>query len=250
MLPLRDNIPASRFPAATVTIIILNVIVFLHELSLGPSLEEMLLGYSIIPARYTNREIALQFSLLDQITPFFTSMFLHGGWLHLLGNMWTLWIFGDNVEDRMGPVRFLFFYLFCGFIAGLVHWLTNLDSVVPTVGASGAIAGVLGAYLFLFPFARVIVLVPVFIFPFFFELPAVTYLGFWVIAQIFSGTLVLATGADVGGIAWWAHVGGFVAGISLQFFFVHRGASYRRLSRDEYEMENAWVPINYCRRYR
>src|SRR3989442_12545919 len=161
--------------------------------------------------------------------------------------MWTLWIFGDNVEDRMGPVRFLFFYLFCGFIAGLVHWLTNLDSVVPTVGASGAIAGVLGAYLFLFPFARVVVLVPIFIFPFFFELPAVTYLLFWVLAQIFTGSLALATGADVGGIAWWAHVGGFVVGIVLQFFFVRRGTGYRRVFRGEFVIEKVLVAVVFFR---
>jgi len=252
MFPIRDTIPAKNPPIATWFLILANGFVFLFELTLSPhQLEQMFYLFGLVPARFSHPAWAQWVGLpIDDYWPFLTSMFLHGGWLHIIGNMWTLWIFGDNVEDRMGPVRFLFFYLFCGFIAGLVHWLTNLDSVVPTVGASGAIAGVLGAYLFLFPFARVIVLVPVFIFPFFFEVPAVTYLGFWVLAQIFSGTLALAAGRDVGGIAWWAHVGGFVAGISLQFFFVHRGASYRRLSRDEYEMENAWVPLNYWRRYR
>jgi membrane associated rhomboid family serine protease len=169
-------------------------------------------------------------------------MFLHGGWMHILGNMWTLWIFGDNVEDRMGPVRFVVFYLLCGLAAGIVHTLTNPNSTLPTVGASGAIAGVMGAYLFLFPKSRIIVLIPIFFFPFFFELPAVTYLGFWALSQVFSGTLALGDARDVGGVAWWAHVGGFITGIALQFFFVRSGAAYRRPSRDEYEIEGAWVP--------
>jgi membrane associated rhomboid family serine protease len=177
-------------------------------------------------------------------------MFLHGGWMHMIGNMWTLWIFGDNVEDRMGPIRFLFFYLSCGLAAGLVHWFTNPHSTIPTVGASGAIAGVMGAYLFLFPHSRVVVLLPILLFPFFFELPAVTYLGFWVLTQVFSGTLSLASPTDVGGVAWWAHVGGFGVGILLQFLFVKRAGTYRRPSRDEYGIENAWLPVRYWENYR
>jgi membrane associated rhomboid family serine protease len=144
-------------------------------------------------------------------------------------------------------MRFLCFYLLCGLAAGLVHWFTNLDSTLPTVGASGAIAGVLGAYLFLFPYARVIVLVPVLFLPFFFELPAMLYLGFWALSQVLSGTLALVAPGDVGGVAWWAHVGGFIAGIVLHFFFVQRGDAYRLPARDEYVMENAWVPANYWR---
>jgi membrane associated rhomboid family serine protease len=177
-------------------------------------------------------------------------MFLHGGWMHVIGNMWTLWIFGANVEDRMGPMRFLFFYLLCGLAAGLVQWLTNPDSTIPTVGASGAIAGIMGAYLVLFPHSRVVVLLPILFFPFFFELPAVTYLGFWALTQVFSETLSLASPADVGGVAWWAHVGGFGVGILLQFLFVKCADAYRRLSRDEYGIENAWVPVGYCENYR
>jgi membrane associated rhomboid family serine protease len=142
----------------------------------------------------------------------------------------------------MGPVRFVVFYLLCGLAAGIVHTLTNPNSTLPTVGASGAIAGVMGAYFFLFPQSRIIVLIPIFFFPFFFELPAVTYLGVWALSQVFSGTLALADARDVGGVAWWAHVGGFITGIALQFFFVRRGAAYRRPSRDEYDIEGAWVP--------
>jgi membrane associated rhomboid family serine protease len=219
MLPLRDNIPASRFPAATVTIIVLNVLVFLHELSLGPSLEETLFGYSVIPARYTTPEVALQFSLLDQIIPFFTSMFLHGGWLHLLGNMWILWIFGDNVEDRLGRTRYVLLYLASGVAASLMHIYTNAGSPVPTIGASGAIAGVMGAYFRFYPNAKVETLVPPFIFGPYFVLPAALFLGFWFLLQFFNGFLSLAVGREsFSGVAWWAHVGGFLFGFVVCLF--------------------------------
>jgi membrane associated rhomboid family serine protease len=164
----------------------------------------------------------------------FTSMFLHGGLFHLISNMWALYIFGDNVEDRMGPTRFLIFYLLCGAVAATVHVVMNPTSTVPTVGASGAISGVMGAYLVLFPASRVITLVPFFFFPYFFEVPALFFIGLW-----FGGQLVnaLATSAltppDVGGVAWWAHVGGFVAGIILVRLFV-AGRSVRRIYRDEF----------------
>lgn len=147
----------------------------------------------------------------------------------------------------MGPRRFLIFYLLCGIIAGVVHAYTNPNSTLPTVGASGAIAGVMGAYFFMFPHSRVVVLIPVFIFPFFFEVPAVLYLGFWALTQVFSGTLSLATASQVGEVAWWAHVGGFASGIILHFFFVKRKDEYRRPSRDEYGPEGAWMPANYWR---
>jgi membrane associated rhomboid family serine protease len=163
--------------------------------------------------------------------------------------MWTLWIFGGSVEDRMGPARYTIFYLVCGLAAALVHCFMNSSSTIPTVGASGAIAGVMGAYLFLFPYSRVIVLVPILFFPLFFELPAVICLGFWVLTQLFSGTLSLAGTHDVEGIAWWAHVGGFVSGVALHYLFIRRGRAYRRPSRDEYEIEGAWLPNNYWREY-
>lgn len=230
-------------------LVLANCLVFLFELMMPPLvLEEFFYFFGIVPARFTHPDWALWVGLpVDDYWPFVTSMFLHGGWLHLIGNMWTLWIFGDNVEDRMGPVRFVAFYLLCGLAAGITHLLTNPDSSIPTVGASGAIAGVMGAYFFLFPFARVIVLVPVLFFPFFFELPAVTYLGIWALTQVFSGTLSLAEASDVGGIAWWAHVGGFGAGLTLYSFFVRRGRSYRRPSRDEYEIEAPWLPYRHWR---
>jgi membrane associated rhomboid family serine protease len=230
MIPIRDTIPRQHLPIATWLLITINSLIFLVELMMPPPVRDQFFQlFGIVPARFTHPDWALWAGFpLDNYWPFLTSMFLHGGWLHIIGNMWALWIFGDNVEDRMGPVRFVIFYLICGLTAGIVHGLTNPDSIIPTVGASGAIAGIMGAYFFLFPHARVIVLVPIFIFPFFFEVPAVLYLGFWVLSQVFSGTLTLGDARSVGGVAWWAHVGGFSAGIVLHFFFIRRSRSYRR----------------------
>ena len=248
MFPIRDNIPRRNVPVMTWTLILVNCIVFLFEIGLPPDvLERFFYHFGIVPARYTHPAFAVWLGLpVDDYWPFLTSMFLHGGWMHIIGNMWTLWIFGDNVEDRMGPLRFLFFYLLCGVTAGIVHWFTNPSSTVPTVGASGAIAGVLGAYFYLFPYSRVVVLIPILFFPFFFELPAVTYLGFWALSQVFSGALALAGPQRVGGVAWWAHVGGFAAGLLLQFFFVRR--DYSAPARDEYGMDSAWVPDSHWRK--
>src|SRR6266849_4786361 len=217
MIPIRDTLPRRNPPIATLILILINCIVFLFELTMSePTLEQFFYLFGVVPARFTHPDWAYWMGFpANSYWPFLTSMFLHGGWLHIIGNMWTLWIFGDNVEDRMGPFRFVIFYLLCGLAAGLVHCFTNPDSTLPTVGASGAIAGVMGAYFFLFPTARVVVLVPVFLIPFFFELPAVIYLGFWALSQVFSGTLSLASERAVGGVAWWAHVGGFIAGLGL-----------------------------------
>ncbi len=169
-------------------------------------------------------------------------MFLHGGWAHVIGNMWSLWIFGDNVEDVMGPWRFLIFYLLTGLAAGLTHYFLNIDSVVPTVGASGAIAGVLGAYFVLFPRSQIVVLVPIFFFPFFFQLPAVTYLLFWFLSQVLGGALAGLSSSQVSGIAVWAHVGGFVAGIVFhRLFILPRRERPRRFGRDEVGIEGAWA---------
>jgi membrane associated rhomboid family serine protease len=249
MIPIRDNVPRQNTPIATWLLILINGVIFVFELMMPqPTLERFFYLFGIVPARFTHPDWASWVGFpIDNYWPFLTSMFLHGGWLHIIGNMWALWIFGDNVEDRMGPVRFVIFYLLCGLAAGVVHIVTNADSTIPTVGASGAIAGVMGAYFLLFPFARIVVLIPVFFFPFFFELPAVIYLGFWALSQLFSGTLALVDENAVGGVAWWAHVGGFIAGIGLQFLFVRRGRAYRRLSRDEYGIEGAWVPYRFGR---
>ncbi len=219
MLPIRDDIPSSRFPAVTVAIIVVNVLVFLRELQLGPQLEDMLVSFAIIPARYTQPEVAQLFTVPQQVFALFSSMFLHGGWLHLLGNMWTLWIFGDNVEDRLGRVRYLGLYLAGGFAAALLHIYTNAGSTIPTIGASGAIAGIMGAYFRFYPSARVETLVPPFVFGPYFVLPAVLFLGWWFLLQFFNGALSLgASGAGFSGVAWWAHVGGFLFGFTVCLF--------------------------------
>jgi membrane associated rhomboid family serine protease len=244
MIPLRDTIPHRQAPVVTWAIIFVNVMVFLFELSLPPDqLEALFHLFGIVPARYTHPEWAMAIGFpIDSYWPFITSMFLHGGLLHLIGNMWSLWIFGDNVEDRMGRVRYLIFYLLTGVIAGLTHWFTNLDSTVPTVGASGAIAGVLGAYFLLFPHARIIVLLPVFLIPFFFELPAVTYLLFWFLSQLLGGTIAGLNTRDVGGVAFWAHIGGFVSGAVLhRLFLPPRRSAPRPFERDELGIEGAWA---------
>ena len=251
MIPIRDTLPRRNKPIATYLLILINAIVFLFELTMPPpELEQLFNMFGLVPARFMHPDWASSAGYPGHsYWPFLTSMFLHGGWLHIIGNMWTLWIFGDNIEDQMGPARYVIFYLLCGLIAGIVHCLTNADSTMPTVGASGAIAGVMGAYLFLFPTARIVVLVPIFFFPFFFEVPAVIYLGFWALSQVFSGTLALASGTQVGGVAWWAHVGGFVGGIVLQFFFVRRGPAYRPLPRDQHGVAAAWPPYRYGRQF-
>src|ERR1041385_5382247 len=219
MLPIRDDIPSSRFPIATLGIIAINVVVFLKELKLGPQLEDMLVSYAVIPARYTQPEVAKFFSAPEQVIALFSSMFLHGGWLHLLGNMWTLWIFGDNVEDRLGRARYLALYLAGGLAAAMLHIYTNAGSAVPTIGASGAIAGIMGAYFRFYPGARVETLVPPFFFGPFFVLPAVLFLGWWFLLQFFNGALSLgARGPGFSGVAWWAHVGGFIFGLVVCLF--------------------------------
>ncbi len=227
MLPLRDDIPSSRFPAVTLGIIGLNVLLFLNELKIGAHVEGLMLTYGIVPVRYTNPEVARLFSLPEQVLAFFSSMFLHGGWIHLLGNMWVLWIFGDNVEDRLGRARFIGLYLASGIAAALLHIYTNPNSGVPTIGASGAIAGVMGAYFRFFPFARVETLIPPFFFGPTFVLPAVLFLGWWFLLQFFNGALSLQ--AQSGGVAWWAHVGGFLFGYAV-CLLARGGRRWRRLS--------------------
>lgn len=221
MIPLRDNIPSRSLPLVTFGLAALNVAVFVHEVRLGRALEPFLYRYGMVPAAWSDPLLSARLDLLDKITPVFTSMFLHGGLLHLVANVWSLLLFGDNVEDRLGHLRYLLFYLFCGVMAGLLHLFTNWGSTVPVIGASGAIAGVMGAYLVLYPRARILTVVPVFIFLHYAEVPAFFYLAFWFFMQLYSGLLAPAAGS---GIAWWAHVGGFVAGV----YYVLRFRSPRR----------------------
>jgi len=230
VFPIYDTAPVRRTPVATWALIGLNVLVFLWEVSLPKeTLTQVFYLFGIVPARYAHPAWARAAGFpVDDYWPFVTSMFLHGGWLHIIGNMWTLWLFGDSVEDRMGPGRFLLFYLLSGVVAGATQSAMNPSSTVPTVGASGAIAGVMGAYLLMFPFARIVILVPLLFIPFFFELPAVTYLVFWLLSQIFSGTLHGLSNKAVGGVAWWAHVGGFAAGMLLHRLLVLPSSSRGR----------------------
>jgi membrane associated rhomboid family serine protease len=204
MIPLRDIIPSRTTPVVTVSLIALNVLVFIYELSLGRAVDAFTLYYGLVPAAFSWMNV-------------FTSMFLHGSFMHVAGNMLYLWIFGDNVEDRMGHGRFLVFYLLCGMAAALAQTIAAPESAIPMVGASGAIAGVMGAYFVLYPRSRIVSLIPIFFFFQVVEVPAIFFLGFWFLMQFVSGVgSIVSVGqtASTGGIAFWAHVAGFVAGIT------------------------------------
>jgi len=213
VIPLRDSIRPKRKPFINWLLILINFWVFISAAGLSPGgLEELYLRYGVVPSVVVDL-VQTGAPLTFVLTPFITAMFLHGGWLHIIGNMWYLWIFGDNVEDRLGHLRYLLFYLATGIAGSLVHVLTNPSSPVPVVGASGAIAGVLGGYFLLFPRSRVLSLVPVFFFLTLMEIPAVIFLALWFVLQLFNGSLSL--GGVANPVAWWAHVGGFVAGAIL-----------------------------------
>lgn len=215
MIPLKDKNPTRTVPVVNVTLILINIGVFLYEVSLGKELGHFIDQFGLIPARTVPSFTQLQLSA-GAIVPIFSSLFIHGGWLHLGGNMLYLWIFGDNVEDKLGHTRYLAFYLICGSAASALHMVIDPMSPVPTVGASGAISGVLGAYLLMFPRARVVTVIPIFIFLQIAELPALLVLGFWFVMQFFNGLISLGyETAGMGGVAWWAHVGGFISGLVL-----------------------------------
>ncbi|GAB4453634.1 MAG: rhomboid family intramembrane serine protease [Bacteroidia bacterium] len=223
MFPISDTIPSSRFPIMNYTLIFINVVLFLFEVILPPhTLEIFMYHFGLVPARYSNEYFAVEFGLnSNDYWPFFTNMFLHGGWAHLIGNMWTLYIFGDNVEDKMGPIKYLIFYILCGLSASIMHYYINTHSQLPAVGASGAISGVMGAYMLMFPKSRIIFLFVLFFFIDFIQIPAVIYLFFWFLGQLMSGTISLFTlPQNAGGIAFWAHIGGFLAGMLLYKFFL------------------------------
>ncbi|MBW6504658.1 rhomboid family intramembrane serine protease [bacterium] len=219
MIPIRDTIPSSRVPVVNYLLIAANLGVFFYEISLGESLLPFLERYAVVPARLLGGG---SLSVRELLTPV-TAMFLHGGWMHVLGNMLYLYIFGDNVEDTLGHGGYLLFYIACGIASFAVQIGFQSASTVPNIGASGAIAGVLGAYFLLFPRARVVTLLPLFVFFTVVEIPAVAFLGLWFLLQFLSGTVSLGRSAATGGVAWWAHVGGFVAGVLfLKAFSIRR----------------------------
>ncbi|MEZ8221743.1 Membrane associated serine protease, rhomboid family [Candidatus Fervidibacteria bacterium JGI MDM2 JNZ-1-D12] len=215
LLPLKDDIPSRRFPFVTYSIIAVNIVVFMFEATMSKEqLQAFFELIAVIPAEYTAFLRGEPVPLLKLLAAPFASMFLHGGWMHLFGNMWFLYLFGDNVEDAMGHSRFLLFYLLTGLAATVAHIFVNPLSSIPIVGASGAISGVVGAYFLMFPTARVLTLVPIFFFVDIVLLPAVVFIGMWFLFQFWSGLLSLAV-PHMGGVAWWAHIGGFIAGLIL-----------------------------------
>lgn len=218
MIPIRDDIRTHIFPAINYLLIGLNIIVFVLMMFAGSAQETLVYQFAMIPASFNN---GIDFADISDI---FTSMFMHAGFFHLAGNMLYLWIFGDNVEDRLGHFKYLVFYLLGGVIASLAHVMTNPNSQIPTVGASGAIAAVLGAYLVLYPKSRILTFIPLGFFMRLTMVPASIVLGLWFVLQLFSGVTTIGA-ADVGGTAFWAHIGGFVFGVVIAFLFIPKDKS-------------------------
>jgi membrane associated rhomboid family serine protease len=226
MIPLRDTTRSRSFPVANTILIILNVIVFFYEISLGTGLDRFIFHHGLIPELLFS---STDMGFIKRFSPFFTSLFIHGGFLHLLGNMLFLYIFGDNVEDKMGHFKYLIFYIICGFSAAIFQTLTNVHSAIPMIGASGAISGVLGAYLIFFPKSRILTLLPIFFFIQLIHIPAAVFIFIWFIIQFLSGVSTLSAKPGIGGVAFWAHIGGFVSGLILARFFQKKESI--RLSR-------------------
>ena len=229
MIPLRDVNPSRKVPVMTILIILANVLVFIFQISLPRETSELFLHiFGFTPLRLTE---GLRHGLLSEIVwsgvTLFTSMFLHGSFMHLLSNMWALWLFGDNVEDRLGHLKFLLFYFLSGIVAMTAHYVFNFTSDIVAVGASGAIAGVMGAYFVLFPFAKIVTLFFLIFVPIFIDVPAFIYIGLWFISQLSNGIFTLFGPVFGSGIAWWAHIGGFLFGMLV-------GPRYRRRKRTIY----------------
>lgn len=232
MIPIKDDAPRYTTPYINYFLLASNTVVFLFTWLSGPQAQQIVNLYGMVPARTTAFLHGAHVDPIVAFVPILTSMFLHASWMHLIFNMWALYIFGDNIEDYLGHFRYLVFYLICGFGAAFLHIVMNLNSRIPSVGASGAIAGVMGAYFILYPSARVLTLVP-FFFVFFVHLPAWVVLGFWFLGQFLSGaaTAIATTSQTSGGIAFWAHVGGFVAGVAIIKLFPTRPRRYRYFYR-------------------
>lgn len=228
MIPLRDQVSSRRMPFITVLLIVINIYIFLKEVMLNAALDKFIYKYAVIPAYYLKPQAFNLSSIIDKNITLVSSLFLHGSWLHLIGNMWYLWIFGDNVEDRLGHFRFLVFYILCGVTGNLAHVFINGRSTIPALGASGCIAGVLGAYFLLFPRARIVTLLPIFIFWTVAEVPAFFFLGIWFLIQFLNGYFMLPFQDKGSCIAWWAHIGGFISGIILTIIFAVKGNISRK----------------------
>ena len=218
MIPIRDTVPSKNVPVINNLLIGINVVMFAVQLMQGPDIgfQRFIYYHGLVPARYTVPGWASDVTLLQMATALVSFMFLHGGFLHLLGNMWFLYIFGDNVEDHLGPLRYAAFYLLSGLISGLTHLALNAHSTAPTIGASGAVAGVMGAYFLLHPNAKILTLIPIIIIPWFVEIPAFFFLGLWFLFQLLNAS---GSYGAASGIAWWAHIGGFVCGMVLLKLF-------------------------------
>jgi len=230
MFPWADTVARRYPPVAVWSVVGISLLAFLYQSGLPPrALNRFLFDFALVPSRVFGQ---LRHIAPSDWTPFLTNIFLHAGWLHLILNMWTLWIFGPAVEDRLGPVRFALFYLFCGVAAGLAHALANPDSVVPALGASGAIAGVIGCYARMFPAARLVVIVPILVIPLFFEISALAFAMIWFVMQLIPGLMSLGDTAT-GGVAWWAHIGGFVSGWLASPILRRPAVTYRNYYRDE-----------------
>lgn len=229
MIPLKNMDPRRSPPVVTAILIIVNAVVFIHQEFLAPrAADAFIMAYGLVPSRISlflagSHHVTAQTAFL----PLFTCMFLHGGWLHIIGNMWFLWIFGANVEDRLGSFVYLLFYLVCGLGSGAAQTIFSWGSHIPSIGASGAISGILGASLVFFPGAKILTLIPLFVIWFTMRIPAVIFIGLWFAVQFFSGVVSLgaANAANLGGVAWWAHVGGFLLGVVLALPLRVRGGA-------------------------
>jgi hypothetical protein len=215
VFPLRDDVPSRRAPVVTIVLILINAVVFVREVVAGPDAARVLHTFGLVPGRELSTLVRTPWMVGEWLPPFVTSMFLHAGWAHVIGNLWFLGVFGDNVEDRLGRLRYLGFYLLAGLVAAVAQVVTNPLSPIPMVGASGAVAGVLGAYLVLHPRAQILTFLPIFIIPYFFRVPAPIFLGLWFVQQLWMGSMSLASAQAVESVAWWAHAGGFVFGMMV-----------------------------------
>ena len=216
MIPLKDNSKTSTFPIVNTTFIVINILLFIYEIWFTKDLQLFFYQYGLVPYVVTTD---LQIGIAHRVYPFFTSMFLHSGWFHIIGNMLFLYIFGDNIEDRMGHFKYLIFYILIGLIAALIQFLSSINSTVPIIGASGAISGVIGAYLLFYPKAKILTIVPILFFIRIIYIPATVFILIWFVFQFIGGIGSLNRAGDVGGVAFWAHLGGFLAGLIIAQYF-------------------------------